>query len=117
MLRLLHPSSAGRTFAAGDREARRAGEWHLGRADLETRVPMKLIALLRFVTVLILACAVTAAGAQDTDKGRSRATAAERQETGKGVVRLLPADSVTEHSIDTARGKLAYTATAGTLAF
>ncbi len=33
----------------------------------------------------------------------------------KGVLRLLPADSVTEHSIDTPEGKLTYTATAGTL--
>ena len=33
------------------------------------------------------------------------------------MLRLLPADAVTEHSIDTGEGKLAYTATAGTLAF
>jgi carboxypeptidase C (cathepsin A) len=33
---------------------------------------------------------------------------------GTGVLSLLPADSVTEHSIDTPAGKLAYTATAGT---
>ena len=33
------------------------------------------------------------------------------------MLRLLPADAVTEHSIDTPRGKLSYTATAGTLAF
>ncbi|MGA7488725.1 MAG: carboxypeptidase, partial [Xanthobacteraceae bacterium] len=33
-----------------------------------------------------------------------------------GVLRLLPADSVTEHSVDLPGGKLAYTATAGTLA-
>ena len=31
-----------------------------------------------------------------------------------GVLSLLPADSVTEHTIDTPSGKLAYTATAGT---
>ena len=37
--------------------------------------------------------------------------------SGPGVLRLLPADSVTEHSINTAQGKLAYAATAGTLAF
>jgi carboxypeptidase C (cathepsin A) len=34
---------------------------------------------------------------------------------GPGVLSLLPADAVTEHSIDLASGKLAYTATAGTL--
>jgi carboxypeptidase C (cathepsin A) len=33
---------------------------------------------------------------------------------GPGVLSLLPGDSVTEHSIDTPSGKLAYTATAGT---
>ena len=31
------------------------------------------------------------------------------------MLRLLPADSVTEHTIDIPGGKLAYTATAGTL--
>jgi len=36
---------------------------------------------------------------------------------GAGLLQLLPADSVTQHSIDTAEGKLAYTATAGTLDF
>jgi len=36
---------------------------------------------------------------------------------GKGILQLLPADSVTAHSVDTAEGKLAYTATAGTLGF
>ncbi len=42
---------------------------------------------------------------------------AQHQPAGKGILRLLPADAVTEHVIDTAQGKLAYTATAGTLAF
>ena len=38
-----------------------------------------------------------------------------RPETpGPGVLSLLPADSVTEHSVDAAAGKLSYTATAGT---
>ena len=36
---------------------------------------------------------------------------------GKGILRLLPADSVTEKSVDTAQGRIAYTATAGTLPF
>ena len=35
-------------------------------------------------------------------------------QNGPGVLSLLPPDSVTEHSIDTPAGKLAYTATAGT---
>jgi carboxypeptidase C (cathepsin A) len=41
----------------------------------------------------------------------------EREAGGPGVLSLLPpSDSVTEHSIDTPAGKLAYTATAGTFA-
>jgi carboxypeptidase C (cathepsin A) len=36
------------------------------------------------------------------------------EQNGPGVLALLPADSVTEHSVDTPAGKLAYTATAGT---
>jgi carboxypeptidase C (cathepsin A) len=41
----------------------------------------------------------------------------QRREAPSGVLRLLPADSVTDHSVDLASGKtLAYTAMAGTLA-
>jgi carboxypeptidase C (cathepsin A) len=39
----------------------------------------------------------------------------DQQPAGKGVLRLLPGDSVTEHAIETPQGKLAYTATAGTI--
>jgi carboxypeptidase C (cathepsin A) len=37
-----------------------------------------------------------------------------QEENGPGVLSLLPADAISEHSIDTLGGKLAYTATAGT---
>jgi carboxypeptidase C (cathepsin A) len=37
-----------------------------------------------------------------------------QEQSGPGVLSLLPGDSVTEHSIDLPTGKLAYTATAGT---
>ena len=80
-------------------------------------MPMKLTLLTRLILVLLVAVTFTAAGAQEGDKTHPRAAAAERHEAGKGVIRLLPADTITEHSIDTPRGKLAYTATAGTLAF
>ena len=65
---------------------------------------------MRLALAIVLAGAIGAATAQE-QPGRSE------QRDAKGVLRLLPADSVTEHSIDTPRGKLAYTATAGTLAF
>ena len=71
----------------------------------------------RIALAIILASALSAASAQDASKDRAQPNAAERHETGKGILRLLPADAVTEHSIDTPRGNLAYTATAGTLAF
>src|SRR5579862_5184907 len=37
-----------------------------------------------------------------------------QDENGPGVLSLLPADAISEHSIDTPGGKLTYTATAGT---
>jgi carboxypeptidase C (cathepsin A) len=81
---------------------------------------MPLSFLHRLVLAIVLAGTFHSANADDA-KGPTRPaseqTAAERQETAKGVLRLLPADAVTEHFIDTSRGKLAYTATAGTLAF
>lgn len=39
------------------------------------------------------------------------------RESGPGILKLLPADAVTEHSVDTPKGRIDYTATAGTLAF
>jgi len=70
----------------------------------------KAAAVLRFTLAVFLAGVIGAASAQDKP-------APQHQPAGKGVLRLLPADAVTEHSIDTASGKLAYQATAGTLAF
>jgi len=70
---------------------------------------------LRLALAIVLAGAIGVANAQD--KPGDTATRSDQHQNSKGVLRLLPADAVTEHSIDTPRGKLAYTATAGTLAF
>ena len=78
-------------------------------------MPMKLSSLQRIVLVVLLAGPFSAAAAQDAAK--EQPSAPERHEPAKGLLRLLPADAVTEHSIDTPGGKLNYTATAGTLAF
>ncbi len=82
-------------------------------------MPMIASTLPRIALAIVLASALSAAAAQDVSKDapKDRPNAAERHETGKGILRLLPADAVTEHSIDTPRGKVSYTATAGTLAF
>jgi carboxypeptidase C (cathepsin A) len=70
--------------------------------------------------MLVTAAAVTAlaqehpghgGGARSDRQGESQQ---ESQQSGPGVLALLPGDSVTEHSIDVKSGKLAYTATAGT---
>jgi carboxypeptidase C (cathepsin A) len=68
---------------------------------------------------IALIATTVAAQEQGGRSGAERPGHAEqgRQEQGgPGVLSLLPADSVTEHTIDTAAGKLAYTATAGTFA-
>ena len=65
------------------------------------------------IALAIVAVAATAAAQDRPGRGGERA---ERQSehNGPGVLALLPADAVTEHSIDTRSGKLDYTATAGT---
>ncbi len=80
---------------------------------------MKVSSMSRLALAIILAGALGSAAAQDKpqDKQQEKPSRAEQHESSKGVLRLLPADAVTEHSIDTPRGKLNYTATAGTLAF
>ena len=79
---------------------------------LESGRAMTITSIFRFALAIVLAGALGSAAAQETSQGQPG-----RAEALKGVLRLLPADAVTEHSIDTAKGKLAYTATAGTLAF
>ncbi len=73
------------------------------------------------VVVMALVGLIGALQAQESprDLGKDASKQQTRTEPreAKGVLRLLPADAVTEHSIDTARGKIAYTATAGTLPF
>jgi carboxypeptidase C (cathepsin A) len=72
----------------------------------------------RIMPAIMLVGALGVASAQDAARDHgSQASIAERRAGEKGVLRLLPADSVTEHSINTTRGPLAYTATAGTLPF
>jgi carboxypeptidase C (cathepsin A) len=78
------------------------------------------------IAVIVLGIAATASVAQerggsDADHNNSHEDARPRpsehhEQNGAGVLALLPADSVTEHSIDLPSGKLAYTATAGTFA-
>ncbi len=67
--------------------------------------------LRRCIVTLILVCAAAVAAAQEHPDRRE----APRDARG-GLLRLLPTDAVSEHSIETATGKIAYTATAGTLA-
>ena len=79
--------------------------------------------VLRLALAIGFVVAISAAAAQDAGPGhgsngdQNKAGAGERQEISLGVLRLLPADSVTQHSIDTGHGRLAYSATAGTLPF
>jgi carboxypeptidase C (cathepsin A) len=84
---------------------------------------MKTSSISRLALAVMLATALGSAAAQETSKETPKAPPAKAEQhesakpAGLGVLRLLPPDSVTEHSIDTGKSKLAYTATAGTLAF
>jgi carboxypeptidase C (cathepsin A) len=72
--------------------------------------------LSRLLLALLLAGATTVALAQERPR-RAQAPQTEQRQAAPqdGVLRLLPADAVTEHSADVGGNKLAYTATAGTL--
>src|SRR5580693_8530853 len=83
-----------------------------------------MIVLRRVVVAFMLVALAGSALAQDRP-GRGGGDRPNRQEQGQqngsdrgqggpGVLSLLPGDAVSEHSIDTPNGKLAYTATAGT---
>ena len=76
----------------------------------------------RLFLALLLATVTTVASAQERPR-RQNAAQSEQQrpeqqrpsDARESVLRLLPADAVTEHTVDIAGGRLAYTATAGTL--
>jgi carboxypeptidase C (cathepsin A) len=76
----------------------------------------------RSLTIGFAIALVATAGAAQEHSGRSggerpgHGEQGRQEQGGPGVLSLLPADSVTEHTIDMATGKLAYTATAGTFA-
>jgi len=71
-----------------------------------------LAKLNRSLLALLVAFAATAALAQ----GRAQAPSEQQQTTqSQSVLRLLPSDAVSQHTIETAWGKVDYTATAGTL--
>ena len=61
---------------------------------------------LAFMFALALAGAAVPSSAQDASKeaDKKQALHGEQHEAGKGVLRLLPADAVSEHSIDTPQG-------------
>jgi carboxypeptidase C (cathepsin A) len=81
----------------------------------------------RLLLALLLAGAGTVANAQERPQRPQRPPAQQSEQRGNeqqqgeqaeargGVLRLLPADSVTEHAVAIPSGTLSYTATAGTL--
>jgi carboxypeptidase C (cathepsin A) len=71
-------------------------------------------------TVLLagmIAAAPAMASAQEAAPTAAPPRQNEKHDDGPGILKLLPADAVTQHSIDTPQGRIDYTATAGTLAF
>ena len=71
----------------------------------------------KYLRRLFIACALgfaIAAPAAAADEHAGGHAEGHQQQTGPGVLSLLPPNSVTEHAIDLPGGKLNYTATAGT---
>ncbi len=71
---------------------------------------------LRCALIAMLFAVVTTAAVAQERPGRNdgqQGGPGHEGQSSPGVLALLPSDAVTEHSIDLASGKLAYTATAG----
>src|SRR3984893_8628633 len=83
-----------------------------------------MIDLRRVAVAFMLVAMAGAAVAQDRPgrgggdrpnrQEQSQQRGSDHEQGGPGVLSLLPGDAVSEHSVDTPSGKLAYTATAGT---
>ena len=77
--------------------------------------------LVRTLAAVLILAAATATSAQERPRGPSQQPSDQHaseprqgEQARESVLRLLPADSVTEHSVAIPGGTLAYTATAGT---
>src|SRR5262245_36459375 len=81
-------------------------------ASVVTKLNRSLLALLIAVTAT---AALAQQGGRPQRQGPPQQNEQRQGSPDQSVLRLLPADAVTEHSIDTPSGKLDYTATAGTL--
>jgi carboxypeptidase C (cathepsin A) len=81
-------------------------------------IDLRRAAMALAITALAIALVAGPALAQEhggrSQGERGRPDQGRQEQGGPGVLSLLPSDSVTEHSIETPAGKLAYTATAGT---
>jgi len=83
----------------------------------------KTSSISRFVLAIFLAGALGSAFAQEGAKEpaketpKPQASGSEQHDNTKGLLRLLPADAVSDHSITLGKTKITYTATAGTLPF
>src|SRR5262249_31549613 len=91
----------------------------MGRRSDRKQGPMTVSGLTKLnpslLALLIAFPATGGLGQGRPQRQQAPQTQTEQRPQDGGVLRLLPADSVTEHSIETAWGKLDYTATAGTL--
>src|SRR4030081_794565 len=97
----------------------RTGERKPGQTGMTAS---RLITLHRNLLALLIAFAIGTGAAfaqgrpQRQAQGPGEAPQQQQQQApGQSVLRLLPPDAVTQHSIETAWGKVDYSATAGTL--
>src|SRR6202166_208115 len=124
-MRLCRPKWSSPSMGSACRWRSKApSSWSKCRARPSNFREMIMIALRRVVVAVMLVALAGTAVAQDRPgrgggdrpnrQEQSQQGGADHEQSSPGVLSLLPADAVSEHSIDTPSGKLAYTATAGT---
>jgi carboxypeptidase C (cathepsin A) len=77
-------------------------------------IDIRIVTIAAGIALLAITATAQEHGGRTQGERQGHGEQSQQSGGGPGVLSLLPADSVTEHTIDTPSGKLAYTATAGT---
>jgi carboxypeptidase C (cathepsin A) len=97
-------------FAPADGRNKRPGRF----IGIVTMIDIRIVTIAAGIALVAITATAQEHGGRTPGERQAHGEQSQQGGGGPGVLSLLPADSVTEHTVDTPAGKLAYTATAGT---